>query len=73
MATYVMANPNVNVREGAGTDFKLIASSPWANNTQVTRSGSLVTDKNGTKWQYCKKSSNLAQAGYIQNSYLVDR
>ena len=52
---------------------KLIASSPWANNTQVTRNGSLVTDKNGTKWQYCKKSSNLAQAGYIQNSYLVDR
>ena len=71
MATYVMANPNVNVREGAG--FNFIASSPWANNTQVTRSGSLVTDKDGTKWQYCKKSSNLAQACYIQNSYLVDR
>ena len=72
-STYVMANPNVNVRQGAGTEYPFIASSPWANNTEVVRSGSIVKDKDGTKWQYCKKKNALSQAGYIQNAYLVDR
>ena len=73
METYVNANPNVNVRTGAGTNFPFIASSPWNNGTEVERDGSLVEDSSGYKWQYSIKVSNRSHKGYIRNDFLVDR
>ncbi|MDL2318157.1 hypothetical protein LJC74_03560 [Eubacteriales bacterium OttesenSCG-928-A19] len=71
MGKIVNAPGGVNVRTAADGGAPLIASSPWANGEAVERSYDPISD-GSYEWEYCIRSKNRNNKGYIRTDFLAD-